>query len=92
MVINSIKPIRSANSRVPVIKYEIIMVSIVPISLQLIDFKTLRRIFSSLALGPFLFVLFSDDHVGLWPSRGAGQYTDEKLQTVRDPTSLSAQR
>ena len=34
----------------------------------------------------------ADDHEGLWPSRGAGQYTDEILQTVRDPTSLSAQR
>ena len=33
----------------------------------------------------------ADDHVGLWPSRGAGQYTDEKPQTVRDPTSLSTQ-
>ena len=33
----------------------------------------------------------ADDQSGLWLSRGAGQYTDEKLQTVRDPTSLSAQ-
>ena len=33
-----------------------------------------------------------DDQEGPWLSRGAGQYTDEKLQTVRDPTSLSAQR
>ena len=31
------------------------------------------------------------DHEGLWLSRGAGQYTDATLQTVRDPTSLSAQ-
>ena len=34
----------------------------------------------------------ADDQEGPWLSRGAGQYTDEKLQTVRDPTSLSAQR
>ena len=34
----------------------------------------------------------ADDQSGLWLSRGAGQCTDEKLQTVRDPTSLSAQR
>ena len=33
----------------------------------------------------------ADDQEGLWPSRGAGPYTDEKLQTVRDPTSLSTQ-
>ena len=33
----------------------------------------------------------ADDQKGLWLSRGAGQYTDEILQTVRDPTSLSAQ-
>ena len=31
------------------------------------------------------------DQAGPWKSRGAGQYTDEILQTVRDPTSLSAQ-
>ena len=34
----------------------------------------------------------ADDQEGLWPSRGAGPYTDEILQTVRDPTSLGAQR
>ena len=34
----------------------------------------------------------ADDQEGLWPCGGAGQYTDETLQTVRDPTSLSAQR
>lgn len=33
----------------------------------------------------------ADDQKGPWLSRGAGQYTDEILQTVRDPTSLSAQ-
>ena len=33
----------------------------------------------------------ADDQEGPWPSRGAGQYTDEIFQTVRDPTSLSAQ-
>ena len=32
------------------------------------------------------------DQIGAWGSRGAGQITDEKLQAVRDPTSLSAQR
>ena len=47
----------------------------------------------------FLFILFliltlnkhADDQEGPWLSRGAGQYTDVILQTVRDPTSLSAQ-
>ena len=34
----------------------------------------------------------ADDQEGPWLSRGAGQCTDEILQTVRDPTSLSAQR
>ena len=29
---------------------------------------------------------------GLWPSRGAGQFTNETLQTTRNPTFLSAQR
>ena len=33
----------------------------------------------------------ADDQIGLWLSRGAGQYTDETLQTVRGPTSLSTQ-
>ena len=33
----------------------------------------------------------ADDQEGPWLSRGAGQYTDEIFQTVRDPTSLSAQ-
>ena len=33
----------------------------------------------------------ADDQEGPWLSRGAGQYTDVILQTVRDPTSLSAQ-
>ena len=32
----------------------------------------------------------ADDQEDLWPHRGAGQYTDEKLQAVRDPMSLSA--
>jgi len=32
------------------------------------------------------------DHIAAWASRGAGLFTDEILQTVRDPTSLSAQR
>ena len=48
---------------------------------------------------PFHFILFliltlnkhADDQEGPWLSRGAGQYTDVILQTVRDPTSLSAQ-
>ena len=48
---------------------------------------------------PFPFILFliltlnkhADDQEGPWLSRGAGQYTDVILQTVRDPTSLSAQ-
>jgi len=35
--------------------------------------------------------IHAGDHADLWKSRGAGQYTDEILQTVRDPTSLSAQ-
>ena len=32
------------------------------------------------------------DQIAAWASRGAGLFTDETLQTVRDPTSLSAQR
>ena len=32
------------------------------------------------------------DQIAAWASRGAGLFTDEILQTVRDPTSLSAQR
>ena len=32
------------------------------------------------------------DQIAAWASRGAGLFTDEKLQTVRDPTSLGAQR
>ena len=32
------------------------------------------------------------DQIAAWVSRGAGLFTDEILQTVRDPTSLSAQR
>ena len=32
----------------------------------------------------------ADDHEGLWMYGGAGQCTDEKLQTVRDPIPLSA--
>ncbi len=32
------------------------------------------------------------DQFAAWASRGAGLFTDEILQTVRDPTSLSAQR
>lgn len=32
------------------------------------------------------------DQIATWASRGAGLFTDEILQTVRDPTSLSAQR
>ena len=31
------------------------------------------------------------DQIAAWASRGAGLFTDEILQTVRDPTSLSAQ-
>ena len=32
------------------------------------------------------------DQIAAWASRGAGLFTDEILQTVRDPTSLCAQR
>ena len=32
------------------------------------------------------------DQIAAWVSGGAGLFTDEILQTVRDPTSLSAQR
>ena len=32
------------------------------------------------------------DHIAAWASGGAGLFTDEILQTVRDPTSLGAQR
>ena len=32
------------------------------------------------------------DQIAAWASRGAGLFTDEILQTVRDPTSLGAQR
>ena len=32
------------------------------------------------------------DQFAAWASRGAGLFTDEILQTVRDPTSLGAQR
>jgi len=32
------------------------------------------------------------DQIAAWASRGAGLFTDEILQTVRDPASLSAQR
>ena len=32
------------------------------------------------------------DQIAAWASGGAGLFTDEILQTVRDPTSLSAQR
>ena len=32
------------------------------------------------------------DQIAAWASRGAGLFTDEILQAVRDPTSLSAQR
>ena len=32
----------------------------------------------------------ADDHEGLWMYGEAGQCTDEKLQTVRDPIPLSA--
>ena len=32
------------------------------------------------------------DQLAAWASRGAGLFTDEILQTVRDPTSLGAQR
>jgi lactate dehydrogenase-like 2-hydroxyacid dehydrogenase len=32
----------------------------------------------------------ADDQAGLWLCGGAGQYTDEILQTVRDPTPLRA--
>ena len=33
----------------------------------------------------------ASDHSGVWPSRGAGPFTSEIPQTVRDSTSLSAQ-
>ena len=33
---------------------------------------------------------YADDQAGLWLCGGAGQCTDEILQTVRDPTPLSA--
>ena len=32
------------------------------------------------------------DQIAAWASRGAGLFTDEILPTVRDPTSLGAQR
>ena len=32
------------------------------------------------------------DQIAAWVSGGAGLFTDEILQTVRDPTSLCAQR
>ncbi len=32
------------------------------------------------------------DQIAAWASGGAGLFTDGILQTVRDPTSLSAQR
>jgi hypothetical protein len=32
----------------------------------------------------------ADDQLGLWLYGGAGQYTDEILQTVRDPIPLGA--
>ena len=31
---------------------------------------------------------FAIDQIGLWPTEGAGQCTDEILQTVRDLSSL----
>ena len=34
----------------------------------------------------------ASDQSGVWPSRGAGPFTSEIPQTVRDSTSLSAQR
>ena len=33
---------------------------------------------------------YADDQAGLWLCGGAGQCTDAILQTVRDPTPLSA--